>query len=293
MKGLSKKLILMFMCAFVLMTSIQVLAISDSESYNYLLNTVTNGTYYLSDSTIDYTDKQYKCSGGGYKYYNNLVDINTFINETQFQTLTAGAKQDFLKDMISLANEVVYACENGNDTNGVSDETVNDMLDVVQQKSGMGSQLLATLLADTKPDYATASRIYKPFSGPVSTVLGFFSIIILALLGVQMAMDIAYIVLPMFQLMIDGNGDGGDGKSAKGLAKIISVEARNAVRSAEDSGGGSGQNGSGGKLAIGIYFGKRWKGLTVLAICLLYLVGGNIYSGIAWFIDLFSGFLGF
>ena len=157
----------------------------------------------------------------------------------------------------------------------------------------MGSQLLASLLSETKPDYAKANQIYKPFSGPIRVILGVISILIMALLGVTMALDLAYIVIPAFQLMMSGEGGDGNGQGAQGISKIISVEARNAVQAAEGGGGAGGQNGSGNKMAVGLYFKARWKGLLVLGICLLYLVQGQIYSLVAMIIDLVSGFLGF
>ena len=46
-------------------------------------------------------------------------------------------------------------------------------------------------------------------------------------------------------------------------------------------------------MALGVYFKYRWLELVVLGICLLYLVSGNIYSFVAWVLDLVSGFLGF
>ena len=150
---------------------------------------------------------------------------------------------------------------------------------------------MAALMSDTKPDYASANRIYQPFSGLVGTALGLISILIMSLLAVTMALDIAYIVIPSFQLLLDGGDDAGGGQ-AKGMSRIISQEARSAVKSVSDGGGG-GQSGSGNKMAIGQYFKMRWKALIVLGICLLYLVQGQIYSFVAWVIDLVSGFLGF
>lgn len=242
------------------------------------------------------TEKKYKRSGGDYYLYVEITDASNqtadIISESRYNELTAGAKQDFLKDFIQLA----YNWEDSHSKNGstvagevITGETVTDLLDELQQVSGAGSQIMAALMSDTKPDYATANRIYKPFSGIVGTALGLLSIIIMSLLAVTMALDIAYIVIPAFQLALDGGDDNGSGK---GMAKIISQEARSAVKSVSD-GGGSGQSGSGNKIAIGQYFKMRWKALLLLGICLLYLVQGQIYSFVAWIIDLVSGFLGF
>lgn len=246
-------------------------------------------------------EKRFKKSGGGYYLYTEITNIandnsaQNLLDENKYLELTAGGKKDFLQNYISIA----YAWEqfykeqkSSNTAEYITNETVTDMFQELQQVSGAGSQMMAALLNDTKPDYATANRLYKPFSGIVGTVLGVISILIMALLGITMALDIAYIVIPMFQLFLDGDGDGGGGKGRSGMAKIISQEAVSAVQSAEGGGGAGGQSGN-KKLAISQYFKVRWKSLLVLGICLLYLVQGQIYSFVSWIIDLVSGFLGF
>ena len=84
----------------------------------------------------------------------------------------------------------------------------------------------------------------------------------------------------------DGTGQGGG--ATKFAAKLISTEAQKAVEVSHNDG----QNGE-FKAAVGIYFKYRWKGLVILGICLLYLVQGQIWTFVAWIIDLLSGFLGF
>ena len=166
------------------------------------------------------------------------------------------------------------------------------MTNVMQQQTGMGASLLASLLQNTKPDYTTANRIYEPFSGVVGTILGIIAILIMSALGITMALDLAYITIPAFQMAMGCSDESGNGTKGKGIGGIISQEAKSAVKAAD--GGQGGQSGDGSyKAAVGIYFKYRWKGLVLLGICLLYLVQGQIYSFVAWFIDLFSGFLGF
>lgn len=245
-------------------------------------------------------EKKYKRSGGDYYLYTDITGLSASSNQTsdiiseyKYNQLTAGAKQDFLKDFIQIAYnyEDYYSKNEASNGQVITGETVSDLLEELQQVSGAGSQIMAALMSDTKPDYATANRIYQPFSGLVGTALGLISILIVSLLAVTMALDIAYIVIPSFQLLLDGGDDAGGGQ-AKGMSRIISQEARSAVKSVSDGGGG-GQSGSGNKMAIGQYFKMRWKALIVLGICLLYLVQGQIYSFVAWVIDLVSGFLGF
>ena len=248
-------------------------------------------------------DHTYDKSGGGYYLYTEIMDDSCqdtgYINETKLNELTAGGKRAFLSDVLKIGNNIVaYEASRHRDTddkagtNYISEQTMNQYVEKIQGISGAGSQLIASLMNDTKPDYVTANRIWKPFSGVVGTVLGVICIVIMSLLGVTMGLDLAYIVIPMFQLFLDGDSDGQQGGAAKGMARIISQEARNAVKAAGND-GGNGQTGSANKLAVSVYFKHRWKSLVVLGICLLYLVQGQIYSFVAWVLDLVSGFVGF
>lgn len=260
-----------------------------SSAYDTLVGALATGKY--ANKNIDYSTgssaKKYKLDGGGYALWGEITTPTSpkdLINEDAFGSLTPSAKQDFLEDYLTLAQAMA------DDKNCiVTDDTVTDMSVQLQQKSGMGSQLMATLMANTKPDFITANRIYEPFSGPIGTALGLISILIMALLGLTMALDIAYIVIPAFQLVLDGGGNG-EGKKG-GISGIISQAAKNAVNSRD--GGNGGQGGSGNKIALATYFKYRWIELVVLGICLLYLVQGQIYSFVAWILDLVSGFLGF
>lgn len=269
--------------------------VSSADAYAALREACTKGSY----GTLNYTDHQYKLSGGGYALYTEISGAGGqegFVVPSQLENLTSASKQQFLKDMLTIANAMAYDTENGNTLGGgVTTETIDDMLRELQNKAGMGSQLLATLLSETKPDYATANRMYQPFSGVVGTVIALFAILTMALLGVTMAMDIAYITIPAFQMVCgdgEGGGQGGQGGKKGGVGGFISAEAKRAVKQAEGGSGGQSSDGD-YKAAVGIYLKYRWKGLTLLGLCLLYLVQGQIYNFVAWFIDLFSGFLGF
>lgn len=276
---------------------------SGSDALSTLKLTIRSGNYtYANGNKIyNFAKNRYKQSGGGYVYWNTLFDSlagdegqGDYFDDTEFQKLTSGAKQDFLGDVFTIANAVAADTNAGYRTgaNAPTDETVTDLMNIISQQSGMGSSMLATLMQQTKPDYVSANRLYEPFSGVVGTILGILAIVIMAALGVTMALDLAYITIPAFQMAMGGSDEQGNGTKGKGIGGIISQEAKSAVKAAD--GGQGGQSGDGSyKAAVGIYFKYRWKGLVLLGICLLYLVQGQIYSFVAWFIDLFSGFLGF
>lgn len=303
-------LLTLMMVVSMLASSFTVSALEyDGDPYIHLITILASGEYtYTSPASAkiySFTANRYMLSGGGYVLYAELWNTELLSNPStasqgtnlfvdDFANLKSGEKQKFLKDVFTLANAVATDTANGKNS-GVgapSDDTVTDMMNTLQQQSGLAATMLAALLQNTKPDYVSANRLYAPFSGVVGTILGVISIVLMAALGVTMALDLAYITIPAFQMALGGTNEGGHGDKSKGIGGIISQEAKKAVQAAD--GGSGGQAGSGEyRAAVGIYFKYRWKGLVLLGICLLYLVQGQIYSFVAWFIDLFSGFLGF
>lgn len=305
-----KKRVKTLVLAMVMALSVLVSGVVDvsadysagSEPLKTLEITIQSGTYtyFVGNTTVNYSTNRYKMANGGYLFWHELFNTVTGDGENYFDSsnldkLTSGAKRSFLEDVFRMANYIAEDTNKGNHTGDTAptNDTVTDLYEIAQNESGMAGTLLASIMTNTKPDYATANRLYEPFSGIVGTILGIVSILIMALLGITMALDIAYITIPAFQMALGGDGEGTtQGGDKKGMSRIISQEAHKAIAAA--NGGQGGQSGDGSyKAAVGIYFKYRWKGLVLLGVCLLYLVQGQIYSFVGWFIDLFSGFLGF
>lgn len=230
-------------------------------------------------------EDKYTLEGGGNisgkelfnKKSNGSSGTSYDVNEDQFKDLTKKEQQRFTTKLVEEANAQVGS-------NGVTSSTVTGLLQKLQTKPGMGSKLLTEILKNTKPDYVRANNIYQPFSGIVGTFLGLGAILILAILGIVIVSDVAFITLPPYRgLMGESDGD------KKGMAKfLVSHEATSAVREAEGSDSGQGSY----KYAIGIYLRRRAIALVILGICLLYLVQGQIYVFVGFIMDLVQGFLG-
>lgn len=252
---------------------------------NYILYGMASGS--TEDDTVGVRSNKYKMAEGGKMTYGELVDIDYestgYVNPEKFAKLKGSEKSKFLGDMNNQANIAV------DQEDGVYDDTKTDWLTNLQNLDGVGSQLMSTLLQNTKPDYVTANRIYEPFSGIVGTVIALGAILIMAALGIVMVLDLSYIGIPIFRNAVEGEGSGGQG----GKPKWISYEATSAVQQAEGGGGAGGQDGGSKKTAVGIYFKKRVIMLVILGVCLLYLVQGQIFNLVSWILDLLSGFLGF
>lgn len=248
-------------------------------------------------TNVDVSKKTYKLEGGGETDYihltGNLVtggetaytqyESTGYIDSAEFQKLKSSEKSQFLADMNNVATATVEQ------DNLVTEDTRQDWLARVQNCPGVGTQLIAALLENTKPDYARANKIYKPFSGIVGTTLGILAILMVALLGIVMALDLSYISLPLFRTFVSGPDEGGGSAGGESKPKLISWEAVNAVRTAESGGGSGGQSSGSNKNAMALYFKHRVFMLVGLGVCLLYLVSGRIWSLVAWILDLMQG----
>lgn len=240
---------------------------------------------YNNGSASAYTHTEtYALAGGGSLDYQKVVTADGLVN-SNFELLTSSAKQELLTDMSAAADKAVT------ESPDVYDSTKTTWLNGLQSCKGVGSQLMTTLLQNTKPDYVTANRIYQPFSGVVGTCLALGSILIMAFLGLTMVADLAYIGIPAFRMMVEGDSNGS--ANSGGKPKFISYEAVSAVQMAEGGNGGAGQSGGTGKAAVGIYFKKRAIMLVILGVCLLYLIQGQLFTLVGWILDLVSGFVGF
>ena len=288
MKLLTKKgiitLLLTFIMAVPLLLSTGAVAYAESGSESY--------TSLTAEVDGKMSSKKYQTETGG--YLTGKVLVKDGMVTDKFATLTSKDKQLCLTDMVTIVDAKITKdkAKASGSANTVSEDTKNDWLTQLQTCDGVGSKLMTTILADTKPDYVTANRIWKPFSGPVGTIMGLGAIVIMAFLGLTMVADICYMTIPMFRGFLEG--EGGDNAASKNKSKIISFEAMNAVAQAENAGGGTGsQTGGTGKLALGIYLKRRIVMLIVLGVCLLYLVQGQIFTLVGWILDLLSGFLKF
>ena len=210
------------------------------------------------------------------------ADSVVTINEDNFSKLTTSEKTKFIDSIISESEAYQKA-----NSNKVSESNLQNWWKRLQSTPGAGTRFMTQILKNTKPDFVTANNIYAPFSGPIGTALALICIFICALLGITMAMDIAYITLPMFRIITgdDGQVSGGNNSGSGSVIRshLISANAKNAVKECESQ----------GKQALGFYFKHQAFALILLGICLLYLAQGQLYVLVMMILDLLNGFLGF
>lgn len=240
----------------------------------------------LRDSVRDsLDDNEYEIEGGGYMKGSELFTKDETTNgmydldEGAFNSLTSSAQTELVSDIA----EASYDAQETNTT--ITDVTIQDWWRELQSKDGVGSKFLNVVLENTKPDFVSANKIYKPFSGIVGTVMGLIAVFGMGLLGIVMVADIFYIVIPPVRMFVSDSENGDNGKLP--VSKIFTNDAIYAVRVAEDSKDSSGSK----KQALGVYLKRRIPMLILLGICLLYLVSGRIYTLVSWILDLVAGFI--
>lgn len=266
-----------------------VFSVSASEIFNREVGTEYTTSYKAKEYTVDNEYLNDKTKSGTYKA-SDLVDKTTgLLYEDNFKRLTNNSQRELITDLNGCAENVLKGKSKNGSTH--SDEEYQDWVQKLQAQDGVGSRLISTLMANTKPDFASANRIYQPFSGTVGTVLGLVAVLLMAALAIVMVLDLSYIAIPFVRNLLDG-GSSDNGNSSGGIkSKFVSWEAYNAVQQVEAGGGNSGNGGGDNKTAVGIYFKKRIIMLLILGLCLLYLVQGEIFTMVGWFMDLVSGLL--
>jgi len=256
-------------------------AADESEAYDILVSDVEGAT----------NDNSYQLEGGGNIKGNQLWLEDGKVNTATYEKLSDKGKNDFVKDSVSAARESAEYDPADDKPQVVTDATLATFLKNLQETPGIGTKMLNEVLQHTQPDFAKANDIIKPFSGIFGTLIGVFAVLTFTLLGLTIAADLAYITIPSLRFLgSDGGGGGGaptpGGGTGRGGGKaggfsLISDEAKNAVTQASDKGS-----------PIWTYIKSRAVAMFFLALALVFLVGGQMWTLVGIGVDLVSGFFG-
>ena len=155
----------------------------------------------------------------------------------------------------------------------------NKLYNFIANEDTSTSNLVRQLSNDVTADFGNAYfKYFKPWSGALGTFLGVLALGIFILLAMTTTVDLAYLTIPFIQDFL--NTDHPNMKP-----KFVSLEASNAVKESENNSNGRKRD------VVMCYMKNKTKQYIAIAICLLYLISGNIYNLIATFIDYFSGVL--
>lgn len=240
----------------------------------------------------DLAGNTYQLSGGGTVNGSDIIKPEGTINQAIYEQLTSSAQSQFANDLMAKTDS--YTEPTAQDYSpslaksaGVSSETKQNWFKELRSNSGLGSKLLtSTLSRGVYADLDGGARWFAPFSGPLSTALGFLAILILAGTTISAVIDLAYITIPAFQMISDavanggGNGNGGGGGLRQASAKLVSTAARKAVEAEEN-----GQN------AVWVYFKKAAGKYLAVGFTLCFLAYNLLWSLVGTAMDLVTGSL--
>lgn len=240
----------------------------------------------------DLAGNTYQLSGGGTVNGSDIIKPEGTINQAIYEQLTSSAQSQFANDLMAKTDS--YTEPTAQDYSpslaksaGVSSETKQNWFKELRSNSGLGSKLLtSTLSRGVYADLDGGARWFAPFSGPLSTALGFLAILILAGTTISAVVDLAYITIPAFQVLSDavanggGNGNGGGGGLRQASAKLVSTAARKAVEAEEN-----GQN------AVWVYFKKAAGKYLAVGFTLCFLAYNLLWSLVGTAMDLVTGSL--
>lgn len=156
---------------------------------------------------------------------------------------------------------------------GLGAKVKNKVYNFIADQDSPIASSVRYLQTDASADFVEAKSLIAPFTGPIGTLMGVLCLVIFIFLSLSMLMDIAYLSLPGFQLLLErGETD----KRPVG----VSNEAWKIVRKVETD-----------KLEESIIFAylkKRVPVIFCISLCLAYLISGRIYSIIVYIMDAFS-----
>lgn len=194
--------------------------------------------------------------------------INIEVNMVDYRQLKEKEKQKVMQQAISIITSKETTV-----SRMTKNKIYNNLCDLDVSTSSLVRQLSDDVNADFSEAYAL---FFKPWSGGLGIFLGVLSLAMFIFLGIMIALDLAYIVLPFVQIFFNDLG------YKRNRPMFVSIEAVNAVKEAETKAGQGYTN------PVGVYFHSKTKQLIAISLCLVYLVSGEIYDLIGAVIDYFS-----
>ena len=195
-----------------------------------------------------------------YKYSDSDEGYCVYINKQGYLSLDADKRKKLM--------EVTLNSINNSKNLGKRDQ--NRFYNFVTEQDETTASMVRELSTSVGGDFVTAMAWFKPFSGLLSTILGFLALLIVALFTLSVLIDIAYLGLPVFRRALY---DASDKKP-----KLISNEAHMSIREAE-------ANSNHYTNCFGLYFKRIVKTYIIIGVTLAYLLNGQIFEFVGFIID--------
>lgn len=271
MKKILKKAMALALAGIMAISVLGISAFADNTSSGSTTSSAENtGT---NSITFAKTSDKEAIKGLG-----NLCDDGCFVvdstggsitySDTNFQKLSAAEKA---KHRQAALNKL------GNTS--LSSEAKDRIKVFFESKGSTDAEILSSLFANTKSDLFGAMKIVAPFQNTIGIILGIAVIFIILLLIASTTFDLVYIGLPMARNVMDGKAD----QQGKERPFGVSTDAVRVVNENESNDKGAGSN------MYVAYFKKRVITYIILAICIFYLISGQLSGVISWLLGLVSG----
>lgn len=181
-------------------------------------------------------------------------------SNSNYRTLSVKERERFMETVLLAIKE-----------SGLSSQIKNKFYNFVAEQDTTTSAAVKFLQSDTSADFVNAASWFKPFGSAAGIVLGFLSLCIFLFIGLSIILDIFYLAVPMFRMFIEKD---------KGKPRVISNEAYSSAMEAE--------RGSSYQSSVSLYLKRRIPALIVVCIAVGYLISGQIYNMVVYFIDSFT-----
>lgn len=151
----------------------------------------------------------------------------------------------------------------------------NKLYNFIAEQDSTTSAAIKYLKSDASADFVSAKSWFHPLSKYISPILGLICLLVFMFMAMSMLFDCAYLVLPMFQGLLER---GEPNKRPFGVSREAYITMQDINKDKYE-----------GRNILSVYFSKRMPVLIICAICLGYLVTGKIYDIMSFIVDAFSG----
>lgn len=226
-----------------------------------------NEMYSAGHKGQDYSTEMYFKSRGR-DVLVGKVEGDNFILFESFNALKDAEKTKIFK---VLMDEVLLKNED--------DDAASTFFNDIQEMGGteMAAVILPAMYEDIEGDLFFAYKGLSPFMSILNIVLGIGAVILIVILLGTTVIDLAFIGLPVLReaTMNKTNGN---------KPGWITYDAEQTVREVEKGLDGEYKN------AYLIYLKRRALTYIILAVCIMYLIGGGLSGIISFVLNLVSGF---
>lgn len=157
---------------------------------------------------------------------------------------------------------------------GLGTQQKNKLYNFIAEQDSTTSAAIKYLKSDTSADFVEAKAWFRPFSGPISTIVGVICILVFMFIAFSMLFDCAYLSLPAFQGLLER---GNPNKRPFGVSREAWSTMKEIYKPEMQS-----------RNIMSLYFSKRIPVIIICSIALAYIISGQIYDLMVFFVDAFN-----